>query len=57
MCRGQYAQEIRRVLERAYDTARSKLQLFHNRQKDYYDRRTQGKRFNLETRYGIRVLQ
>ena len=45
LSRTQYAQEIRRVLERAYDTARSKLQLSHERQKDYYDRRTRGERF------------
>ena len=45
LSRTQYAQEIRRALERAYDTARSKFQLSHERQKDYYDRRTQGVRF------------
>ena len=45
LSRTQYAQEIRRLLERAYDTARSKLQLAHERQKDYYDRRTRGERF------------
>ena len=45
LSRTQYAQEIYRVLERAYDTARSKLQLSHERQNDYYDRRTRGERF------------
>ena len=43
--RTQYAQEIRRVLERFYKTARSKLQLSHKRQKHYYDRRTRGECF------------
>ena len=32
-------------MERDYDTERSKLQLAHKRQKDYYDRRTWGERF------------
>ena len=45
LSRTQYAQEVRRVLERAFDTARSKLQLAHERQKDYYDRLTRGERF------------
>ena len=35
LSRTQYAQEIRRVLKRAYDTARSKLQLSHESQNDY----------------------
>ena len=45
LSRTQFTQEIRLVLERAYDTARSKVQLSHERQKDYYDRRTRGERF------------
>ena len=45
LSRTQYAQDIRRALERAYDTARSKLQLSHERQEDYYDRQTRGERF------------
>ena len=43
--RSQYAQVIRRVLERAHEIVRSKLQHFHERQKDYYDRRTRRERF------------
>ena len=45
LSRTQYAQEIRRVLERDYDTVRSKLKLSHKRHKDYYDRRTRRERF------------
>ena len=32
-------------LDQAYEVARDHLQLAHKRQKDYYDRRTRGKRF------------
>ena len=52
----QYAQEIRHVLERAYDTTRSKLQIVHERQKDYYDRRTRGKRFKPGDSVWLRSL-
>ena len=49
----QYAQEIRRVFERVYDTARRKLQLSYKRQKDYYDRRTRENALNVKTRFGF----
>ena len=45
--RSQYAQEIRNTLEYAYKVAREKLHLAHERQKDYYDRRTQGSRYSV----------
>ena len=45
--RSQYALEIRDALENAYKTARVKLHLAHERQKDYYDRRTQGTRYSV----------
>ena len=41
----QYAKEVRHTFERAYSTAREKLHLAHERQKDYYERRTEGTRF------------
>ena len=44
--RSQYAQEVRETLQNAYKSAREKLHMAHQRQKDYYDRRTQGTRFN-----------
>ena len=39
--------EIREQLHRAYDTTRDRLNLAHQRQKDYYDRRTHGERFRV----------
>ena len=43
--RTDYAIEVRKTLDQAYEVARDHLQLAHKRQKDYYDRRTRGKRF------------
>ena len=43
--RTEYAIEVRKTFDQAYDVARDHLQLAHKRQKDYYDRRTSGKRF------------
>lgn len=43
--RSDYIQETREALLRAYEIARENLNLAHERQKDYYDRRTQGTRF------------
>ena len=45
--RSQYVQEIRNTFENAYKIAREKLHLAHERQKDYYDRRTQGTRYSV----------
>ena len=42
--RTEYAIEVRKTLDQAYNVARDKLQLAPKRQKDYYDRRTRGKR-------------
>ena len=33
------------MLQQAYDVGRKQLKLAHKRQKDYFDRRTRGKRF------------
>ena len=54
----QYTQEIRRVLERVYDTAKRKLILSNERQNKYYDLGTQNDRFNpgdsvLHLRYAV----
>ena len=38
---------FREKLHRAYDTYRDRLKLAHQRQKDYYDRRTHGERFKV----------
>ena len=43
--RTEYAINVRKKLDQAYDVARDHLQLAHKRQKNYYDRRTRGKRF------------
>ena len=43
--RTDYAIEVCKTLDQAYEVARDHLQLVHKRQKDYYDRRTRGKRF------------
>ena len=43
----QYAQEVRDTLQNAYIAAREKLLMAHKRQKDYYDRRTQGTRYSV----------
>ena len=45
--RSQYAQEVRDTLQNAYSAAREKLLIAHKRQKDYYDRRTQGTRYSV----------
>ena len=45
--RSQYAQEVRNILHNAYSAAREKLLVAHKRQKDYYDRRTQGTRHSV----------
>ena len=45
--RSQYAQEVRDTLQNAYRAAREKLLVAHIRQKDYYDRRTQGTRYSV----------
>ena len=44
--RTEYAIEVCKTFDQAYDVARDYLQLAHKRQKDYYDCRTRGKRFN-----------
>ena len=44
-CHSEYVQYVKRTLEISYETAREKLNLSHERQKDYYDRRTHGERF------------
>ena len=46
--RTEYAIEVRKTLDQAYDVARDHLLLAHKSQKDYYDRRTRGKRFKQE---------
>ena len=43
--RAQYAHDIRKTLINAYKIAREKLNFAHERQKNYYDRRTRGTRF------------
>ena len=43
--RTDYAIEVRKTLDQAYKVARDHPQLAHKRQKDYYNRRTRGKRF------------
>ena len=43
--RTEYAIEVCITFDQASDIARDHLQLAHRRQKDYYDRRTRGKRF------------
>ena len=43
--RTEYVRKLRTSLQDAYVTVREKLQLAHQRQKDYYDRRTHGERF------------
>ena len=43
--RTECVRELRTSLQDAYVTVRDKLQLAHQRQKDYYDRRTHGERF------------
>ena len=43
--RTEYVRELRTSLQDAYVTVREKLQLAHQRQKDYYYRRTHGERF------------
>ena len=45
--RSQYAQEVRNTLQTAYSAAHVKLLVAHKRQKDYYDRRTQGTRYSV----------
>ena len=40
-----YAIEVCKTLDQAYEVARDHLQLTHKRQKNYFDRRTRGKRF------------
>ena len=44
-CHSEYVQSVRSTLETSYETARERLNLAHNRQKDYYDRKTHGLRF------------
>ena len=43
--RTEYAIEVRKTLDQAYEVTREHLKLAHKRQKDYYDRRTRGQRF------------
>ena len=43
--RTEYAIEVRKTLDQAYDVPRDHLQLAHKRQKDNFDYRTRGKRF------------
>ena len=43
----QYAQTVRDSLQNSYSVAREKLLIAHKRQKDFYDRRTQGPRYNV----------
>ena len=43
--RAQYAHDISKTLINAYEIAREKLNFAHERQQDYYDRRTRGTRF------------
>ena len=43
--RADYANDVRCTLEQAYETVREKLHLAHERQKDYYDRRSHGSRY------------
>ena len=45
--RTQYAQKVRDTLQNAYSAAREKLLVVHKRQKDYYDKRTQGTRYSV----------
>ena len=56
LSRTQYAQEILRVLTRAYDTARRKLQLSHERKKTITTVGFGENDLNQETRFGIGVL-
>ena len=41
-----YPNEVRKTLADAYERARERLHLAHNRQKDYYDLRMSGLRFS-----------
>ena len=43
--RTEYAIEVYKTLDQAYDVARDHLLLAQKRQKDYCDRRNRGKRF------------
>ena len=43
--RADYANDVRCSLEQAYETVREKLNLAHEQQKDYYDRRSRGSRY------------
>ena len=43
--RADYANDVRFTLKQAYETVREKLHLAHERQKDYYDRRSHGSRY------------
>ena len=43
--RAEYANDVRCTLEQAYDTVREKLYLAHERQKDYYNRRSHSSRY------------
>ena len=43
--RTDYAIEVRKTIDRAYEVERDLMQLAHKLQKDYYDCRTRGKRF------------
>ena len=43
--RAYYANEVQCTLEQVYETVRKKLHLAHERQKDYYDRRSHGSRY------------
>ena len=45
--RSEYPNEVRKVLEHAYERARDRLHMAHERQKDYYDRRGHGSRFKV----------
>ena len=45
--RSQYAHEVRDTLQNAYSATSEKLLVAHKRQKDYYDRRTQGTRYSV----------
>ena len=42
-----YANDVRCTLEQAYETVREKFYLAHERQNDYYDRRSHGSRYLL----------
>ena len=41
----EYANDVRSILEQAYVTVREKIHFAHERQKDYYDRRSHGSRY------------